>query len=159
MFVVLVTNAIFDEDNYITKEILPFCKENHKPVLPILCEKCNPDIFNDVFSNMQYIDPFSQDATGLSYDQKLKTYLETVLVSDELAQKIRDAFDAYVFLSYRKKDREYAQKLMRLIHSNPSCRDIAIWYDEFLVPGRSFSDSIKDAFNKTCSAEYQEKMV
>lgn len=128
-------------------------------MLPILCEKCNPDIFNDVFSNMQYIDPFSQDATGLSYDQKLKTYLETVLVSDELAQKIRDAFDAYVFLSYRKKDREYAQKLMRLIHSNPSCRDIAIWYDEFLVPGRSFSDSIKDAFNKTCSAEYQEKMV
>ena len=31
---------------------------------------------------------------------------------------------------------------MKLIHQNPECRDIAIWYDEFLIPGESFKDNI-----------------
>jgi TPR repeat protein len=34
---------------------------------------------------------------------------------------------------------------MRLIHRNAFCRDVAIWYDEFLVPGESFGDAILDA--------------
>ena len=64
-------------------------------------------------------------------------------ISDELAQRIRAAFDAYIFLSYRKKDRRYANELMKLIHKNPECRDIAVWYDEFLPPGDSFKQSIE----------------
>ena len=70
-------------------------------------------------------------------------------MGDELAGQVRDAFDAYVFLSYRKKDRKHAQRLMRLIHENRQFRDIAIWYDEFLVPGESFNEAIRDAFNKS----------
>ena len=62
---------------------------------------------------------------------------------------MRAAFDAYVFLSYRKKDRRYAQQLMRLIHQNPFCRDIAIWYDEFLVPGEDFNGAIRKAMEKS----------
>lgn len=31
---------------------------------------------------------------------------------------------------------------MQLIHSHPECRDIAIWYDEFLTPGESFKENI-----------------
>ncbi|MBO5065029.1 MAG: SEL1-like repeat protein [Clostridia bacterium] len=31
---------------------------------------------------------------------------------------------------------------MKLIHSNPDCRDIAIWFDEFLTPGESFKEGI-----------------
>ena len=79
----------------------------------------------------------------------LQTFLDSVLVGDELAEQVRDAFDAYVFLSYRKKDRKHAQRLMRLIHENRQFRDIAIWYDEFLVPGESFNEAIRDAFNKS----------
>jgi hypothetical protein len=71
------------------------------------------------------------------------------LVGDELAEKIRAAFDACVFLSYRKKDRKYAQELMRLIHKNDFCRDIAIWYDEFLTPGEDFNNSIEEALGKS----------
>ena len=50
---------------------------------------------------------------------------------------------------HRKKDREYAHKLMRLIHSNPFFRDIAIWYDEFLTPGEDFNEAIYEALNKS----------
>lgn len=38
---------------------------------------------------------------------------------------------------------------MRLIHANPLCRDIAIWYDEFLVPGEGFNQAIMDALEKS----------
>lgn len=64
------------------------------------------------------------------------------MISDEMAQRIRAAFDAYIFLSYRKKDRRYANELMKLIHNNDEFRDIAIWYDEFLTPGESFKENI-----------------
>ena len=73
--------------------------------------------------------------------------MESVLISDELAKRVREAFDAYIFLSYRKKDRKYANELMNLIHSNPECRDIAIWFDEFLIPGESFKDNIERFLN------------
>ena len=38
---------------------------------------------------------------------------------------------------------------MRLIHKNEFCRDIAIWYDEFLTPGENFNDAIKEALQKS----------
>lgn len=31
---------------------------------------------------------------------------------------------------------------MRIIHSNPLCQNIAICYDEFLIPGESFKENI-----------------
>ena len=41
--------------------------------------------------------------------------------------------------------RRYAQELMRLIHKNEFCRDIAIWYDEYLTPGEDFNQEIAAA--------------
>lgn len=79
----------------------------------------------------------------------MERFLSSVLLGDELAEKVRKAFDAYIFLSYRKKDRKYAQELMRLIHQNEFCRDIAIWYDEFLVPGEDFNHAIQAAMEKS----------
>ena len=38
---------------------------------------------------------------------------------------------------------------MRLIHENKEFRDIAIWYDEFLVPGEGFNEAIVGAFRKS----------
>lgn len=91
---------------------------------------------------MQYLNPYSGDLTEIGYKEKLKKYLEAVLISDETAARIRAAFDAYIFLSYRKKDRRLANELMRLIHSRSELQDVAVWYDEFLTPGESFKENI-----------------
>ena len=84
------------------------------------------------------LNPNQTDPTARPYAEKLKKFLESVLIGDALATQVRAAFDAYIFLSYRKKDRREAQALMRLIHESEFCRDIAIWYDEFLTPGEDF---------------------
>ena len=107
------------------------------------------DVFNKKFGDLQYLDKFNTDPTSIPYEEKLTKYLESVIVGDELAKKVRAAFDAYIFLSYRKKDRKYAQELMKLIHSNPLCRDIAIWYDEFLTPGEDYNRNIENALSKS----------
>jgi len=149
LVVIPITAKFLFEDNQAYEFIFKTAKSNNIPILPIMQEKNIETIFNEKCGDIQYLDEFTLDPTAISYDKKLENFLNSVLISDELAEKIRNAFDAYIFLSYRKKDRKYAQELMKLIHKNDFCRDIAIWYDEFLVPGESFNDAIADALKKS----------
>jgi hypothetical protein len=123
----------------------PYAREHHIPVLPIMMEPSLDAIYalEKNFGELQYLDPNARDLTAIGYEEKLKKHLEAILVSDEVAKRVRAAFDAYIFLSYRKKDRHYANELMKRIHANPEYRDIAIWYDEFLTPGESFRANIE----------------
>lgn len=149
LFVMPVTTNLLCTENDALDVEFKFAIENHIPVLPLMQESGLEELFDKRCGELQFLDKNNMDSTAISYDEKLQKYLEAVLIGDELAEKIRAAFDAYVFLSYRKKDRRYAQELMRLIHKNDFCRDIAIWYDEFLTPGENFNDSIKEALQKS----------
>lgn len=145
LFVVPVTFKLLSTPNRAMDEDIPYALKEHIPVLPIMMESGIDEFYSkpDKFGELQYLNPYSTDLTEVSYEEKLKKYLESVLISDELAKRVRAAFDAYIFLSYRKKDRKFANELMRLIHRNPECRDIAIWFDEFLTPGESFKENIE----------------
>lgn len=143
LFVVPVTYKLLSTPNRAMNEDIPYALEMHIPVLPIMMDAGIDSYYSNKFRELQYLNPYSTDITEISYEEKLKKYLESVLVSKELSDRIRKAFDAYIFLSYRKKDRKYANELMRLIHSIPECRDIAIWFDEFLTPGESFKENIE----------------
>ncbi len=148
LIVVAVSAAVLRGDDTIAG-LLRLASENGIPVLPLLQESGLEPFYAGVFGNLQYLDKFHIDETAIPYEEKLKKYLNAVLIGDELSEKIRAAFDAYVFLSYRKKDRVYAQKLMRLIHQNEFARDIAVWYDEFITPGEDFSELIVQALQKS----------
>ena len=155
LFVIPVSFKLLSEPDSLTHKDFVFAQEHKIPVLPIMLESGTNrndilySLYKKYFGILEYLLPFSDDPTRVSYEDRLKKYLESVLVDDEMAQHVRDAFDAYVFLSYRKKDRQYANTLMRLIHDNPLCRDIAIWYDEYLVPGEEYSAAIEEAMNKS----------
>ena len=149
LMVIAVTSRFLDEVNRARCLELPLALAMHVPVLPVMLESGLGYRFSKTCARIQVVKRFETDPTVIPYDEVLQTYLDSVLVGDTLAQQVRDAFDAYVFLSYRKKDRRHAQRLMRLIHENKEFRDIAIWYDEFLVPGESFTDAINDAFQKS----------
>lgn len=151
LFVIPVTSGFLYKENRAREVEFKYAIEHHIPVLPLVQEPGLGRDFNKLCGDLQYLDKYGsqRDATALPYEEKLKKFLESVLVSDEMAQKIRAAFDAYIFLSYRKKDRKYAQEIMRLIHGNSFCRDIAIWYDEFLTPGENFNSEIDEALKKS----------
>ena len=149
LFVMPVTAKLMYTKNYALDVEFRFAIEHHIPVIPIMQESGLDQIFNKKCGNIHYLDKNLYDVTAIPYEQKLDEYLSSVLVGDEFAKKIREAFIAYIFLSYRKKDRKYAKELMSLIHKNEFCREIAIWYDEFLIPGEDFNDAIKRAIEKS----------
>lgn len=151
LFVIPVTYCLLSEPNRTMDFDFRFAMEKHIPVLPIMMEFGIDELYNkpDKFGELQYINPYSRDPTEIGYKEKLKKYLKSILISEQLAQRVRKAFDAYVFLSYRKKDRKYANELMRMIHSDSELRDVAIWFDEFLTPGESFKENIDKMLNSS----------
>lgn len=151
LFVVPVTYRLLREAGTRVREELLFAKEKNLPILPLMMETGLDVLYahSELFGERQYLSPKGQDATALSYEDKLKKYLDAVLVSGETAKRVRASFAGYLFLSYRKKDRRYANELIRLIHREPSFRDIAIWYDEFLTPGESFQVNIDKALRES----------
>lgn len=146
LFVVPVTLKLLTTENRTMSFDIKFAKEKKLPILPLIMEPGIRQYYSkpEAFGEMQSLSPNCSDDTAIDFKDKLKVFLESVLFSDELAQTIRDSFDAYIFLSYRKKDRKYANDLMKLIHKNPECEDIAIWFDEFLKPGESYKTNINN---------------
>lgn len=149
MFVVPVTFKLMTTPNRANDFDLRLAKERNIAILPIMFETGIDSIYSrpENFGNRQYLAPFEHDPTAISYEEKLKKYLESTLFDDKTVERIRKAFDAYIFLSYRKMDRVYANDLMKLIHSEEKFRDIAIWFDEFLTPGREFDREIDEALS------------
>ena len=149
LFVVPVTTRFLCEPNRGRDVEFPFAVDSQIPILPLMQEGGLEELFNETCGSLQTLNKNDRDRTAISYDEKLEKFLASVLVGDELAGRIRSAFEAYIFLSYRKMDRRYAQELMHLIHENEFCRDIAIWYDEFLTPGEDFNETIRNALQKS----------
>ena len=144
-----ITRSFLSDDCKTRKELFPKILDKHISLLPIMEETGIDAIFRMVCGEIQYLDAANIDETALGFEHKLITFLNDVLLDNETSEKIRNAFDAYIFLSYRKKDRQYANRIMRLIHKNEFMRDIAIWYDEYLVPGENYSQAIEDAILKS----------
>ena len=149
LVVFAVTSRFLYEENRARNIELPLALEKHMPILPIMLENGLGYKFSNICAKIQVVSKYAADPTATPYEEVLATFLHAVLIGDELAEKVRNAFDAYVFLSYRKKDRRHARRLMRLIHENEAYENIAIWFDEFLVPGEGFNEAIADAFEKS----------
>ena len=149
LFIIPITLKLLYGNNRALDVDLPFAKERHIPVLPLMMEEGLIEPYKVKFGMIQYLEPYSKDDSAIPYSDKLKSYLDGALLGSEIRKRVQEAFDAYIFLSYRKKDRKHANELMHLIHRNPKFRDIAIWYDEFLTPGESFDKNIEDALNKS----------
>lgn len=155
MVVIPVTKKLIFEESRAMRIDIPYAKEHRIPILPIVMEtSVDRDFLSeysspDKFGEMQYISPYLNLKNAIAFEDKLRSFLDTVLVGEELKTRIRKAFDAYIFLSYRKKDRKYASELMKLIHGFPEFRDIAIWYDEYLTPGENFRDNIERALESS----------
>lgn len=143
-----VTARFLTEENRARDIDYRFALDKHIPVLPVIVEPGLYDLFNQ-FSQTQALDKTTDDSTQDSYDVKLKKHLNSLFVDEETVNKIKNAFNAYIFLSYRKKDRKYVKEVMSLIHENEFMRDTAIWYDEFLTPGEDFNDEIADNLIKS----------
>ena len=103
LFLVPVTMNFLTRDQGYADRMIQLSIQNHIPVLPIMTETGIERLFERKFGNMQFLVDDPSDVTAIPYKEKLNNFLSKVFWGDELSEKIRDAFDAYVFLSYRNK--------------------------------------------------------
>jgi len=148
LVVIPITSRLLKADAVINSHELTFIREKHIPILPLLQETNIIEIFNKEFNNVQFLSKFETDSTSISFTKKLEKFLNSVLLKDETINKISSEFDAHLFVSYRKKDRKFANEFMQLIHDFDEFEDIGIWYDEFLTPGENFNHEIEQAISK-----------
>lgn len=150
LLIIPVTHKLLAMPNRAIDVDVPYAEKKNISILPLIMEPQLNRLYSasSVLSKLQYLNAYKSDVTEIPYEDKLKKHLDTVLISDELAEKVRSAFDAYIFLSYRKKDRKYANELMHILHKNEKCQRIAIWFDEFLTPGR-FEKTIEREINRS----------
>ncbi len=144
LYVLIVSSSVLFDSGF-DRRRFDAAIEAKIPVLPIMVENGLEAIFNEKFANIQCINACIEnvDFTAIPYLEKIRLFLTQALSLAYDFGKLRKSFDATIFLSYRKKDRKYTQKLFDIIHSSDELKNIAIWYDEFLVPGEDFNDSIK----------------
>ena len=112
LFVIPVTYKLLSQPCRAMTYDIPYARKKSIPILPIMMESGLEMLYSakDRFGELQYLDANVTDPTVISYKEKLKKHLEAVLISDEVATRIRKAFDAYIFLSYPlhpRPDRAY----------------------------------------------------
>ena len=151
LFVPIISAKAIFQECFVSNHVFRIAEKYGIPVLPIMLEAGLEEDFDKRFGNIQCLlkNGNAVDATSLPYEEKLKNSLISILNTDIDRQKLRNAFDASIFLSYRKKDRASAQELIRIIHEDETCRNISIWYDEFLIPGEDFNDNIRSELEQS----------
>ncbi len=139
LVILLVSKQFLLEENFAKNTEFLYIKEKEIPVLPILVEDGLERAFDSICGDIHLLARNSTD-----YMQNLTTHLEEIFGDDELFEKIPSVFWAEFFLSYRKKDRQYALQLLRLLHSFSCCEDVSIWFDDFLTLGENYDEEIDD---------------
>lgn len=152
LFVVIVSTNYLANDSLAKNWEYEFAMEQHIPILPIAAESGLEEYFavemnrvHDGYGDIQLLRSEVTDRTEISYYQKLARDLSAILLENGEVERIKQAFSGKIFLSYRKKDRRYANELMHTIHDIPSLRNVSIWFDEFMSSGEKWSDQIGDA--------------
>ena len=114
-------------------------------ILPVFSDPEHIVALNKLVGDWHGIPLDSELTTGLFSDQ-----INRFIPESELYEAIENkAFNGKLFLSYRKKDRAEALKVMKAIHNTSSASAVAIWFDDFLVAGRDFNDQIEDKIKES----------
>ncbi len=137
LVVIPITKQLLNTENFAWDTEFQRAAENHVPILPFLVDQSVQELFNEKSGQRQCLIPSDPD-----YAEKLQRCLRDALISDEMANRVQDAFSLKMFLSYCREDRAHVAALMKKIHEKEENRQIAIWYDKYLTMGVNFEDTL-----------------
>ena len=128
-------------------DLLTAAEQYRKKPIPILMEEGLLASFASAFGEVQFLDRTAREASALSYHRKLGDLLGARFLNRRTRAEIEAAFGANLFISYRKRDRRHAVRLLEMLHEG-GLYDVGIWYDEFLTAGEIFSTEIQAALER-----------
>ena len=97
LFVVPVTFRLLCDANDKVKDELLWAKEKNLPILPLMMESGLDALYarSALFGERQYLSPSGEDATALSYEGKLKKYLDVAGLEYKVNPRIVRGLDYY----------------------------------------------------------------
>ena len=87
LFVIPITAKFLLDSNHSREIELPFALKNNIPVLPIMLESGLELLFAQKCGDLQFLDKNTIDVTAIPYRDKLKKYLDNVLLGDNQIAK------------------------------------------------------------------------
>lgn len=106
LLVIPVTWRLLSEPNRAMDSDYVFADSKKIHILPLMTQvgiDRIDNLYKKRFGMRQYLSPYTSDLTEVKYEEKLKKYLTSLFLDDSLVERIKKEFDAYIFLSYRKK--------------------------------------------------------
>ncbi|MBR2987577.1 MAG: toll/interleukin-1 receptor domain-containing protein [Clostridia bacterium] len=142
---VAVTKRYLTEGSVARDTLVPMAHSLSIPTAFFLLDRFCEAEYARLYGSLEYLSPYHSPKDGLSYEDRVEAFVRSALSDEEERQEIKESFERSLFLSYRKKDRAAALSLMKWLHDLPGLSDVAIWYDDFLVPGEDFNKTIEEA--------------
>ena len=150
ILIAAVTRAFLNQEAAYISRAMRIARAHHIPVLPLLLEEVDEEAYARLFDKDHRLMLYGgYDETAKSLQDKLSSFFEAVLPGDDMRRRVRESFCGYAFFSYRKVDRRYVKPLISTLYRQKAMRRIAVWYDEQLLPGRSFENEILDTLDKS----------
>lgn len=143
LIVFLITRDFFAKDCYAGVYEFEYARRNKIAILPIAVEDGLDELFNRQFGSFHLLHRNASD-----YSEKLKHFIDLKFNQYHNIGKPpippEKCKSARAFISYRKKDRVYANAAINLIRSIKYLRDMEIWYDDFLTEGENYNSEIDE---------------
>ena len=152
LFVFPVTRHFLDESSSARDVELALALQEHIPILPLVVEAGLEEEFDKKIGNVHALSfPLAEGGKmPPAVGRLLRNIFPEPTQEEGLPDNVFGSFDAYLFLSYRKKDRAIAEKLIKMIRAKQPLDHTAIWFDEFIVPGEDYNEDIAAAI-RGCS--------
>ena len=140
MFVPIISKSYLD-NSYELSNIYSFVKKQGIPILPLLVEDGIEPLFNKICGKIQFLDTKLETQEYSDVKEKIKRFYGEI-ISPEAYRNDEYLFPHKIFISYRRRDRHKARRLIDLLLNDDHFNGVAIWYDEFLTIGGKYDNEI-----------------
>lgn len=140
LVVALITRDLLSKNETLTEQYLSYAISRNIAILPIVMEEISENLFNHKFGNFHLL--YYKDK---NFFEKLDYFInESFDPYNQIIDTENKEIKPNVFLSYRKKDSALALELLNVILSYPKFEYLSVWFDDFLVAGEDYSQSIEE---------------
>ena len=140
----VVSRRFLFEDNLARQTILDMAKEAHTRLLFVQMDEGIEQDFDHICGPYQLLraaDKDYPDALTSFIDGKVSPY--KLIMSPDDARLYNSLLRKRGFISYRKKDRALLSRLVERVRACPQLVDVALWFDDALVPGEDYNEQIE----------------
>lgn len=123
--------------------------DNNIPIIPFEGEAGIELLFNQLVGDLHLLKCPDDDICGHRFLSDLNNEInEKLTVINEL-DYIKAEFKSFFFVSYRKADVDSLKEVIDNLYQIDFLKDVAIWFDGFLVSGENFNEVINENLLKS----------